>query len=668
MDLARWLTALASLLLLLAGPATVALGTGGGALEGTLSTADPATTAGEVHATTADGVLHLLDPGSDTQIHLRAEAATVETAWERGYDAPVSDGIANVGYMEKVGRDSHNLTQIDARITGWKPDLQALALLDDASAHTSSEIQASATVIHEQHLAKVGVSEDSTASDERLIVGFWYEVEGPWSGLGAMDTARVTGDLTLFVNNATIDVLSSDTGPWTDWTGYRADDRVGDADTPEGTVTEYERRVTVMELTNATLWINATDRLDLYAPELAAEVNGSLHAPTVAGELTDRVTRFRYDDDPLHLRGQGSLQLAATPPGGRTVGGHLDQAAGPSLELTPRGAFAVQPTPGVEMLAIATDGPAGWLGLPGAWLLGAAALIAVPAAVLATRTWRTQRTTDETAGNPQPISAEQLDPEEQADYDEALLEAQDHFDAYRFQEASKVCQALTDRFPQIPDAWQWLAHALEASGEYERAADAYDHLEQLQGSRDRKGLVGQLRNAWLAEDEARAASTLVRLSQTHPQAAIQAMENHGLAELAWQTLDALDPQMIDLWLERSWEEGRRGDARRLLGALITREPGLADPYIVDPTYTRLLHGLLDVLHPASLAHICRLAWHGDRLQLARDAFARLVQEDPSRAVSLLENPGYETLGDDPRIQHLLPGFEPRTSSDTDTGW
>jgi tetratricopeptide (TPR) repeat protein len=343
---------------------------------GTLETTGAVSVTGATEVETGNGTINLISsavPG----IALASEDVGIRTAWERGTMAQNADGDTVLFREEESAVRWWNASSVEATLSEYSSSPQVLLIPDDTEATRVWNDQDVAEVRSEQNhtLANNGFDDHDTSPKD--FTGFQYAIDNPHVAFTGADRAKVVGDFTLFVNNVTIEVTDSDQGTWSNWTGYRESNPDSPAGTLENpTAKEYEVRVTTLHVTDGVLWVNATDAVDLYADEAEADVDGTVEAASVSGQLVTDPARYAFDGDPLRMWGDGELDLGlASESSTETASASAATDQAPPLALAPQGGFEVHPGQSVEVQDVEADSgfsPVSWLG-PGA-LLGMAFL------------------------------------------------------------------------------------------------------------------------------------------------------------------------------------------------------------------------------------------------------------------------------------------------------
>ncbi len=85
-------------------------------------------------------------------------------------------------------------------------------------------------------------------------------MEDPWTMLTQLDAAVVRGPFTLFANNLTLDLTAAETDGWEHLTGKQIESG------PAPGVQEFQRRITLINMTDGRLWISVPDQLRAMGP------------------------------------------------------------------------------------------------------------------------------------------------------------------------------------------------------------------------------------------------------------------------------------------------------------------------------------------------------------------------------------------------------------------
>lgn len=477
------------LLLLLLALSVVSAATGSLAtIDGELRGASGASISGAQEIAAREGAVHTASAGvEDPGLQLEAEKLIGHTSFERVREA-AGAGVTVAWVVTEEARENLSFTRSHLNVTGWDEAPEVLAYWDDSAslAGFAAGGDVDAAPVQDQRITKIQEGSDqyrSVGLDDDPPHGFWYRIEGPWVGHHGFDRAKLVGDFTLFVHNATFEVEHR-SGTWENWTGLRRDP----GPTP-GTAT-VESRVTVLKVTNGTLSLSATDDVEVYGPETSTDVEGTVSANHVSGALTSPQHRFLFEGTPLELEGQGTVEMRAVPPGAETVSSEAT-GQGESLTLEPIGRFDVGSTPGLEVESVSAETASTGDGiLP--WVPIGLLVLALAAAGWRgnhhVRRWWAER------------SARQRQEQEQR----WLKTGDKLFEAREFEEAHHWYQRVVDAYPNSLEGWNSLAACYEELGRPGKASEAYEHTHRLFSGGDPPTLWQAVRTAHVAGQMDRA--------------------------------------------------------------------------------------------------------------------------------------------------------------------
>lgn len=434
-----------------------------GEVTGALKTSGQMHIGGPADVSGADGIVHVYSDEEPTA-ELTAEKVSTKLRWEEGIKPGEGRGDNEVSTRTNSGVKWFNATEVKSRFPGLQPPSQFLAIPDQTVSEISGDSATVVESIDSRQLTRVWLNDTASTYS---FTGFWYSVDSPKVAAMGADQAKIVGNFTLFVNNVTIQVTHSDQGAWSNWTGYKE----SNPDSPAGPIENpaakaYEVHVATLRVTNGTLWVNATDAVDLYARDANATVDGAISAPSVSGELLTDPLRYAYDGDPLRLWGQGSLGLglASERPSDEAARAPGSSASAPALTLAPSGTFDVQPAQGVEVHEAETTSlwdPGSWWGT-GAWLALAFVATALASVVVgATVPQRVHTLIGVAVGGWR-----------ERQYNRWLHEAELLLRKGDDAHAARVAKRGTSLLPTASGAWLLLARARFRSGNQDRALAA----------------------------------------------------------------------------------------------------------------------------------------------------------------------------------------------------
>jgi len=172
-------------------------------LQGELTTDDPIETVGHVQVEAAGG-LHVDQGQGDGRIHLRADRAVVETAWERGVIVEGPDSSPRI--VEEDGTQTTELEDVLLSIGSWREGTEVLVTPASNTTVSASGTGASAltAVPANRTLAQGGYSDQAEGTSDRLP-SYTYRSEEPIVAASRLDQATAAGSMELFANNATLE-------------------------------------------------------------------------------------------------------------------------------------------------------------------------------------------------------------------------------------------------------------------------------------------------------------------------------------------------------------------------------------------------------------------------------------------------------------------------------
>lgn len=348
-------------------------------VDGTLTTTEPSSLAGTVDAQ-ARGGLHVGALNAEEAMTLEASEATVETEWERGrlVETPAGTPYRQV---EESGRSVENLSNVRIEVGSWTEGTELLLAPTspgsvDAQALGDVDVD---PVPADRTLIRGGYSDETYGAGEE-VPSYHYRATTPLVAAGPMDEAEVSGNLEVFANNATLE-LDHDEDERSTWTGFRITDTTGPS-------SEYELRVVVIHLEEASTRLDPTAGVTMLSMETELGVDGSLGIPGARGQLSGPERTLDFAEEEALLSGTGDLTFRAHSPGPSTDEPPLEASIAGEFELLSERSLATSSadltaaTPGSSGVWIALA-VAGLLVLAGWWQLsrGSTTLTWLPAAL-----------------------------------------------------------------------------------------------------------------------------------------------------------------------------------------------------------------------------------------------------------------------------------------------
>lgn len=335
-----------------------------------LKTGTPVAVSGYENLTATEGAVRFLDSSLPHSFALEADEVVLEFAWENG--TIVADGGREsvIDRPTETGRRHSSFSNVTIGLSPFQGHPQVLAYPDNGS----PKIHATGTGDHSFHrlqrpyLATVGKSPETQDAGDAEIVGFWYEPPDAWLVGRDSDHATVTGNFSLLVNNATVSVDQEGETVWENWTGYREG-------SPGVAVQQYERHLLLVHVTNGRLEISSENGIDVAGSLLRVEATGVVSAPGASGRVVVDGTGFLFEDEPIRIRGTGSVAFTE-PPERERYGSRLRLGIGSGSDFEIEGGQRLEATTGPTL------GPSGGILLWG----GLLALTAVAVGGVAYRT------------------------------------------------------------------------------------------------------------------------------------------------------------------------------------------------------------------------------------------------------------------------------------------
>lgn len=304
----RWVMAALVMGMLLGNPALAQTASPDGPLNG-LTTTWPVVARGDVHTSTQEFALRFDPTDAFATFRLKAEKIVLEMEWERGFAVGDGQSVA-VTTDQDVMRAT--LKNVDLSIHPFQdePLVFATASGQDGVLSLRTPTDAVWTSVQDVDVVTEGMSpETQTAGDEKDL-GFWYTVEGPTVETQASGDLRLDGTFSLFLHNLEVHAKGDHETEWSHWTGYHEEDSAL-------TAKEYEFRVTTAQVQNGTLVARPYDEARHYTTSLDVQVDGTVTAQSVTGQLVRTSRTFRFNEEPLDLEGKGDLHLKAESAAGQ---------------------------------------------------------------------------------------------------------------------------------------------------------------------------------------------------------------------------------------------------------------------------------------------------------------------------------------------------------------
>lgn len=447
-----------------------------------LLTSWPVDLAGVSEVQAADAAV-LLDPtGSWSSLRLQAQTVVIDMDWERGVH-----GGEIVSLVEETGQESLRFDESEVTFEPFRVDPVLLAHPGEgpSGVEFTSVDPVSTSSVADALLASVGL-ESGTMSDGDRPFGFSFTAEGPSVRVEGPGAVRVEGDFSVFVHDLRFHV-SGTNAQWSDWTGLHEEP----SDLP---VTQYEFRVTTFKVTNGTLAVTSAEPVELYAPSVAAHVDGLVSSSSVTGRFVTQTGVFVFEQDPFRLRGSGDLFMDA-----------VADRQGHGLEVRPVGDFEVQGAGVMEDLPVGGPGWGGVLAFVSAAALlavvGLAGLGVVPVPLEASRRIRHARW---------------------------MRWGQRASEAGRFERAASWFRRAVRVKGDDPVAWYEWAHAELEAGRGDRADQVAEAALGVQGMDRLDVLDLRAAAAWQQGDRDRFEDYLIELADAAPEMASRLVVDLGV--------------------------------------------------------------------------------------------------------------------------------------------
>jgi hypothetical protein len=241
-----------------------------------------------------------------TNTVVTAERLDIVVNWQTGYRTSTGE-IDPLRLNAQRDQDRYIARNAELQFAEWMNDPLLLVFEEDPTMELRLRSSSGFTFLPERDPEIVGIgpgSPDSVrAGNTEASPTFWYISEGPTSHVHGLGTLEVTGDFHLFVHDIEFHIDDGD-HQWSRWTGtWEAD--------PDLPVSEYERRVTTIKVTNGTLSSEYHDKWDLYSNSLSSTFDGVLRTPGATGRILKGHLEFIFTEDPMELTGTGHLRLDA---------------------------------------------------------------------------------------------------------------------------------------------------------------------------------------------------------------------------------------------------------------------------------------------------------------------------------------------------------------------
>lgn len=462
-----------------------------------LTTQHPLTLTGETTTTANQASIHTAwDPPNDPTLDLYAEHLTVTLHYEEGVRAGNTSTL-EYRQITDTGTQRETFTNATLTLHAWNPDASFLAQPqgDHPTPATGEAIGTTqlAPIAEGTTLARSGYSEE-TAGTGNPAPGYEQDATQPLTGHQTLDEATLTGDLALYAHNTQISIQTPERS-WNDWTGYRDEE-------PDQATAPYRLHVATLRAVNATFTLQHTQNVDLIAPTLQTQHEGSLETPQASGTLNiDRDTHtLQYD--PLNIDGDGLLQTTTheqdNPLLDTAIQGDyaiLNQLPPPKTSTTQTSAWS-QPTPLLPLLLVP---------------IGAALLYA--------------------ASKPQALRYLPT-PAKEKIYQRWFSKAQGHEGRNEWDEATRAYDRLTHLAPHHPRPWHGKTLAQLEQDQPEAALDTIEHAQLALPHPDLDLLEFEVIAAWETDQPAQAKDALLALAQNAPRMAQGLLHDFDLPTLA----------------------------------------------------------------------------------------------------------------------------------------
>jgi len=476
-------------------------------LKGGLDVAPDVGIDGDTQAATDSGLLHArVATVADASVELEASKIEVTTDWQETTRARTPTGQSYDADYD-VGTDTYRFSDASMTLETFDRSPEVLAIgTDDAQVSAQSTGQVDLGMIENRNITQVGTSDEASAADQ-APPGFWYHVGGPSLSFANLDQGTVTGDFTLFVHNVTMVVDSDGSEPWRNWTGERYEN-------PSSPVSEYEIRVTVIEVTDGTLTLETPDALSMIGRQSDLTVDGTITADQAQGELIEGTTKYTFRDAPLRLEGSGSLS-AMSPSVTGTVGGTAVAPNTEPIKLETAGQFDVEDNSDVSVSSVPAEQSASNDGLT---MVAGAIALALVGLFLA-------------RGRLRP-AIERVRAHVRERRVEQWMEAGDRLTSVRDYEKAHECYAkITDKYPEVAEAWYAKGVVLSELGRHDASANAFEEANEAIGGDDPELIDLSAREAWQAGDETRARPLFEELAVKDPMRLRERLNEPAFAEL-----------------------------------------------------------------------------------------------------------------------------------------
>lgn len=273
-----------------------------------LTARTPVSVVGTENLTASDGAVHFRDPDVPRAFELEAGRVTLDLTWESGYKTGPPGQRPFVDVAGDAGRSQESFSNASVTISPFQGNPEILAYPEGGA----PTIQVTGTGDHPfsrletPYMTMVGKSSSTQEAGDAETVGFWYEPRDPWLIGRGSDHATVTGNFSVFINNATVSVTQQQDTVWQNWTGYEEEGQ------GPGTQT-YERHVLRIRVVDGRLSLAAEDRIQVAGSPLQVNTTGTVSAPSASGRLSLEGRTVAFQQDPLEMRGTGGLTLTEPP-------------------------------------------------------------------------------------------------------------------------------------------------------------------------------------------------------------------------------------------------------------------------------------------------------------------------------------------------------------------
>lgn len=468
-------------------------------LTATLDTAQPADIHGTASIHDANGLTATWS--QDATITLQAETLHLTTHRYEGETIPYPQSDDDALRLEtNHEQDTTTLHEATLTATPWKTPLQLVAEPNPDTTITGQSTQiATLTATDDRTLAWEGIQDPHSATND----GAYHQskVQTPTALLQGANHANATGDLDLFINNATLQAHAQNGDTWQGWTGHRTNQT--------GTTQTYQIHITTLQATNATLTLHDPSTLTLLGDALTLHTNASIHLDHVEGTLTlPNQDTQNLHDDALTLHGAATTH--AHPENGETLRlettGELEILHTTNANLQPH-----QAPPNESSLA---------------WILLPLALLAIVAAIPIQ----------------QPGLLKDL-PNHKTEWlyrywrDKGL----DHEGREEYDKATNAYRKLTKLRPSNPLPWYFLARTHLNAGDPEATLETIHDAEENADFIPRDIHEVHILALWDADKHDEIPAALDRIAQTNAETALHIAHDFDLHDLlsdhdeAWWT-------------------------------------------------------------------------------------------------------------------------------------